>query len=132
MNFRGLSDYQTGDAGRLRSDLQRQNRAIGDALGELENEREALPVTRDVLKDTDARLGEMLLVGASVRISLPKSSPENAGRSVMIVSTKATSIIDVAAAPKQYVMGALIETISASVGLRRYYDDGRGNWWRSI
>lgn len=132
MKFKGLREYQTSDPAALRQDLQRQNAAVDEALSALERERAARPVPRSVVADTTAVHDEMLLVSVSCRIELPRSDASTPGRAVTVVLTKSGLSVTVAAAGGEFVMTFASELFSSIPGLRRYEDDGLGNWWRAV
>lgn len=131
MKFQGLTDYPAEPTA-MRVAMQRQNGAVREALEALERERAARPVPRTVTGNTAATHDEALRVIADARIVLPRSEPSKAFRTVTVVATRTGLVITVAAAAGNHVQGVAEDSFSGFAGLRRYEDDGQGNWWVAI
>jgi hypothetical protein len=130
VNFEGLTDFQTADPARLRSDLQRQSRATWKALDELERARAEVLVPRQADKDTEAKFGEMIVALNALTVRLPVSSPQTAGRRVGVVMGSSGTVL-VAASAKNRVATVTVYTMSTVGQLIEFYDDGQGSFWRT-
>jgi hypothetical protein len=131
MNFTGLPDYTTKDPARLRSELQRQNAAIVDALRQLE--RDSVPRPKPVFTtiDCNTRFGEAVMVNSdngNVKVFLPQFTSDDEGRYVAVGRMTANNTITVRPIAPQLVGGASSDSV-ASVGLVFFWVIG-GAWWR--
>jgi hypothetical protein len=142
----GLSSFQTGDPTRLNADLQRNQAAVAARFSELERRLEPRISVRFAGSRFGTRRGgpivaahgEMLIVGGTGEVvNLPKSSAQTAGRSLIIAIASADDTVKIEAAPDREVnggrgnliMGAPVVEFVSFYGMRRFIDDGTGNWW---
>lgn len=129
MSFRGLRDYRTDPPG-LRSDLQRQNTLLEAELASIRNDMDSVPTPLFVFRDTQAAAGQLVLADATrgvITVTLPSK-----GSRVLVAKTDGTgNAVNVTPADEQSSINGTpgAESIAAR-GLREYFGDGQGNWWR--
>jgi hypothetical protein len=130
VSFQGLRDYQVTVPAKLRSDLQRQNALLESALGTLETTTQRVPAAESVFRDAQAQDDQFVLADATrgaITVTLPP-----AGKHVLVAKTDGSAnAVNVAPSNEnQTINGAAgIDAIVAR-GLREYFGDGAGNWWR--
>ncbi len=128
MSYRGIADFGTDNPGRLRSELQRLNRAVGEAFDEVERGRQKALTVRQVKAHTTAADGEMLVVTGAVSVTLPSAQ---AGARVIVVKADSavTTVTVLPANERLFVNGSQSDSITTQQ-LREYVSDG-ANWWRA-
>jgi hypothetical protein len=130
VSFRGLRDYHVEVPAKLRSELQRQNALLEDALAALEGATQRVPVPVSVFRDTQASEDQLVLTDATrgiVTVTLPPS-----GKRALVAKTDGTAnaVNVVPATENQTINGAAGPDAILVRGLREYFGDGLGNWWR--
>lgn len=129
LKFDGLQDYSTGDASKLRSELQRQNAKVRDTFVRAEQKLEPVPIERVATGTVSAAIGEALLcdtTNADVTIDAPEIRAGDAGRSIDVVHVRPGNSIIFRARPPQLVQGTVSVTFT-TIGYWRIRAYG-GNW----
>jgi hypothetical protein len=137
--FRGLSDFRTKDPALLAVDLQREHRAVGNALGELERERASrwtswrrVDANGNRLAAFDEALVADMTPGNFV-IQLPEAGIQQVGRGVLVCLGYGTGTLTITAT-NGTVNGGTSDSLSTAPsgkGYRVYLWDGSSGWWRN-
>ncbi len=134
LKFDGLQEYATTDPVRLRSELQRQNQKVREALMRAELLFEPLPKTTLVAGgEYNASFFEAVMVdctNTSGVVALPPITSADEGKYVEVGRSSANNTVTARAAAGQLVQGVSQDSI-ASIGCQRYRVI-RGAWWRLV
>lgn len=134
MKFAGLNDFRTRDPELLRSDLQREHRAVAEALTDLERMADPLPTTVLVSAEHRARFFESILTDSTngnVPVRLPQITLQDEGKFVDVGRRSTANTVTVLAWAPQKIQGAAQVTLAASLGYARFRVI-RGEWWKQV
>jgi hypothetical protein len=132
MDYASLRDFRTEDPAQLRTDLQRQNRALENAFADMEREAPRRLRVVKVVEDTyQAEFGDFVLAGFNqdAAILLPSSEPATAGLSVWVVQVGGAGGVTAVAQSGQLIDNAATYAIGVNTGHRQLVADGLGNFW---
>lgn len=135
LKFEGLTEFATKDPERLRADLQREHRAVGEAFRRVEQQAEPLPVPSLVATPNyKIKFFESILTDstntASILVELPAITSADEGKYVEIARATATNSVTALAATGQLVQGAATFAVTG-VGCQRFRVM-RGSWWKLV
>lgn len=134
LRFEGLQDFSTGDAARLRVELQREHRAVSEAFRRVEQQAEPLPAPSLVSTPTYAlKFFESILTDStntSISVELPTITSADEGKYVEIARSTATNNVTALAASGQLVQASATFAV-AGVGCQRFRVM-RGSWWKLV
>lgn len=130
MSFQGLRKYRTDSPAKLDIDLQRQNLLLEKELASLRASFQPAPSSVTVSRNAQAQDGQLVLADATrgaIVVVLPSS-----GARVLVAKKDASgNAVNVFAANDQLTInGVTGPDAIATQGLREYFGDGQGNWWR--
>ena len=134
LKFEGLTEFSTKDPERLRVDLQREHRAVSEALRRVEQQAEPLPAPALVGTPTyKLKFFESILTDSTntnILVELPTITSADEGKYAEIGRSTATNSVTALASTGQLVQGASTFAV-AGVGCQRFRVM-RGNWWKQV